>query len=58
MRYHMVTAYDDFAAKDEHTDDIISALETAAIYLRDNTCWRVSIWDTVTETWVLDYCRP
>ena len=56
-RYHMTTNYNDGFRKDEYTDDIISALEAAAIYLRDPDCWRVAVFDTILKSWTIDYMR-
>lgn len=55
VRYQMITVYDDNCSKSEGTNDIVAALETAAIYLRDSTCCCVKIWDDVRNEWILDY---
>lgn len=56
-RYQCIIVYDDFACKTECVDDIVPALQAAAIYLYDSSCIIVEIWDNKTEKFVLDFTR-
>ena len=56
-RYQLITVYSDQVSKAEVTDDIISALQTAAIYLYDRNCEGVEIYDFVRGESVLNFWR-
>ena len=65
MRYQIVRAYDDQTSATETAENIVAALEAAAIYLRDKSCCSLSIWeldeDIIGEIpfrKVMDYDRP
>lgn len=68
--YRITRAYDDNTCAQETTSDIVAALEAAAIYLRDESCWKLMIEQlntlrypnekdnfTITAT-IFDYYRP
>ena len=56
-RYQIIIVYDDYGTKTEHTDNIISALEAIAIYLRDSTCIIAKVWDENEKEWIVNYWR-
>lgn len=41
--YRITRVYDDTTCAQETTSDIVAALEAAAIYLRDESCWSLKI---------------
>lgn len=41
--YRITRVYDDNTCAQETTSDIVAALEAAAIYLRDESCWSLKI---------------
>lgn len=55
--YQIIIVYEDHWIKTEHTDNIISALEAIAIYLRDPTCIIAKVWDEHEKEWIVDYWR-
>lgn len=56
-RYQMITVYSDQTCKAEVTNDIVSALQTAAIYLYDRNCEAVEIYDLMREESVFNFWR-
>ena len=56
-RYKMYTQYADGVSKQENNNDIVPLLDTAAIYLRDESCIICTIADTITEKIILDVRR-
>lgn len=70
MNYRITRVYDDNTCAQETTSDIVAALEAAAIYLRDESCWKLMIEQvnklrypneeddfTIAAT-IFDYYRP
>lgn len=55
--YQLIIAWDDFSSKSENAPDIISALEAAAIYIRDQHCCDVHIYDIVKKEDVMNWSR-
>ena len=58
--YMMIRAYDDCTCMTERSDNIVSLLEAAAIYLRDESCFSVKIWEELPENdtrIILNYYR-
>lgn len=55
--YQLIRAYNDLTSVTEHCDDIVSALNAAAIYLTDSECWRVMIVNIETGAIILNYSR-
>ncbi len=67
--YRITRVYDDTTCAQETTNDIVTALEAAAIYLRDGSCWRL-IEQLITRHYpnmkddftiaatIFDYSRP
>lgn len=57
VRYQIITVYSDQTCKAEVTNDIVSALQTAAIYLYDRNCEAVEIYDFMRQEDVLNFWR-
>lgn len=55
--YTIFTLYDDLASKTETAATISIALSTAAIYLEDNSCIDVKIWEKQSGNIIMDYWR-
>ena len=55
--YQIVIAWNDQTSKSEHIDNIISALEALAIYMRDPDCERANIYDCVKNELIFKWCR-
>ena len=67
--YRITRVYDDCICAQETTNNIIAALEAAAIYLRDESCWSLKIEELHTLCYpyeepftiskeVMNYYRP
>lgn len=56
-RYQLIIVWNDLSSKSENTDDIVSALNAAAIYIMDSTCIGVSIYDWQEKKTTLDWHR-
>lgn len=67
--YLITRVYSDSTCMQEHAPNIVAALETAAIYLRDESCWSLKIEELHTLCYpyeepftiskeVMNYYRP
>lgn len=55
--YTILRTYNDLTSYTESTNNISSALSAAAIYLEDEYCFTVTIWETASRKIILDYHR-
>lgn len=55
--YQVFRLYNDMGSICERSEDIISSLNAAAIYLMDPTCIGIKIWRTSNGEIILDYWR-
>lgn len=56
-RYQLIVIWNDISSKTESCNDIVAAMNAAAIYMMDNTCIRVSIYDWQEKKDILDWNR-
>lgn len=56
-RYQLIVVWDDISSKTESCNDIVAVMNAAAIYMMDNTCIRVSIYDWQEKKDILDWNR-
>lgn len=55
--YKVFRIYEDIGTICESSDDIVSSLNAAAIYLMDPDCIGIKIWRAATGEIILDYWR-